>query len=167
MGAGGRGYISRMTDVAPGSEFDRSVTSRLDADSQRYTSKRRALVELLAAADRPLTMPELVEMGDGLAQSSLYRNLSVLEAAGVVRRVVTENEFARFELAEDLTGHHHHHLVCSGCGSVEDVTFPDAFEQQLEGALESVAASSRFTVTAHRLDLVGLCSACADAARSN
>jgi Fe2+ or Zn2+ uptake regulation protein len=85
----------------------------------------------------------------------------------VVRRVVTENEFARFELAEDLTGHHHHHLVCSACGSVEDVTFPDAFEQQLESALAAVAEGSGFKVTAHRLDLVGLCSSCGAAAHAS
>ena len=59
----------------------------------------------------------------GLPQSSIYRNLSVLEQAGVVRRVITEDEFARYELTEAFT-EHHHHLICSNCGKVEDVTIP-------------------------------------------
>ena len=33
----------------------------------------------------------------------MYRNLSILERAGVVQKVVTSDEWARFELAEDLT----------------------------------------------------------------
>ena len=33
----------------------------------------------------------------------MYRNLSVLERAGVVQRIVTTDEWARYELAEDLT----------------------------------------------------------------
>ena len=38
-----------------------------------------------------------------LAQSSAYRNLVVLEQAGAVNRIVTADDFARFELAQDLT----------------------------------------------------------------
>lgn len=34
----------------------------------------------------------------------LYRNLGVLERAGVAVRIVTNDEFARFELAEDPAG---------------------------------------------------------------
>ena len=67
----------------------------------------------------------------GLAQSSAYRNLAVLERAGVVHRIVTSDEFARYELAEDLT-HHHHHLICSTCGGVTDFEVSDAVEHELE-----------------------------------
>src|SRR3546814_3892414 len=80
---------------------------RLAADKQSYTARRRALVELLASVDQPLTIPQLLERQPDMAQSSVYRNLAVLEAAGVVHRIVTSEEFARYELTEDLTGHHH------------------------------------------------------------
>jgi len=39
---------------------------------------------------------------------------------GVVRRVAGADDHGRFELAEELSGHHHH-LVCARCGKVEDV----------------------------------------------
>src|SRR6476646_4825571 len=95
-----------------------TATTRLRADGQRYTPRRRALVELLAATDQPLTIPQLLEHRRDLAHSSAYRNLAVLERAGVVHRIVTTDEFARYELAEDLT-EHHHHLICSRCGTVD------------------------------------------------
>ena len=128
-------------------------------DGQRYTAQRHDLVALLAEVDQPLTIPQLLEHRPGLAQSSAYRNLAVLERAGVVRRIVTTDEFARYELAEDLT-HHHHHLICSTCGDVTDFEVSDAVEEELETALAKVARRAGFKVRHHRLDLVGTCPEC-------
>jgi Fe2+ or Zn2+ uptake regulation protein len=136
-----------------------TATSRLHADGQRYTTRRQALVALLAEVDQPLTIPQLLERRRDLAQSSVYRNLAVLERAGVVHRIVTTDEFARYELAEDLT-EHHHHLICASCGDVTDFTVPDDVEHDLERALSKVAKRSGFSVRHHRLDLVGTCPDC-------
>jgi Fur family transcriptional regulator, ferric uptake regulator len=133
------------------------AAGRLRRDDQRYTSRRRALVELLSAAEQPLTIPQLLDRRHDLAQSSVYRNLAVLERA--VHRIVTSDEFARYELAEDLT-EHHHHLICSACGGVTDFTVPERLEDQLEATLDSVARDSGFRVDHHRLDLVGTCETC-------
>jgi Fe2+ or Zn2+ uptake regulation protein len=135
-----------------------TVEARLAAVHHRYTPKRRALVEVLADAPTPPSLPDIVE--PGLPQSSVYRNLAVLEQAGVVRRVITEGEFARFELAEDLT-QHHHHLICSSCGRVEDVTVPRSFESSMDRTLDRLARKTGFATVSHRLDLIGTCRACA------
>lgn len=135
------------------------VAARLAIVGQRLTGTRRAIVEALAAADRPLSIPEILESSQGLAQSSVYRNLSLLERAGVVARVVTTDEWARYELSEELTGHHHH-LMCSKCGAVNDVRVPDDVEADLDRALEILAARAGFALQHHRLDLIGVCSAC-------
>jgi Fe2+ or Zn2+ uptake regulation protein len=145
--------------MADRSTVHATAAERLRADDQRYTASRRALVEALAAAERPSTIPELLGSRPGLAQSSAYRNLAVLEQVGVVRRIVTSDEHARFELAEDLTGHHHH-LVCGSCGRVEDFTVSEQLERSLETALARVANGTGFDVDHHRLDLVGTCSDC-------
>jgi Fur family transcriptional regulator, ferric uptake regulator len=141
-------------------ELHATAAERLRADDQRYTASRRALVEALVDAERPPTIPELLAARPGLAQSSAYRNLAVLEQVGVVRRIVTSDEHARFELAEDLTGHHHH-LVCATCGRVDDFTVSLQLERSLDVALARVADETGFAVDHHRLDLVGTCQACA------
>lgn len=133
--------------------------ARLRADGQRYTTNRRSVVEELQRSDRPLSIPELLEARRDLAQSSAYRTLSVLEQAGVVRRLVTNDEFARYELAEDLT-EHHHHLICSHCGTIEDFTVPDSLETELDRCLRRVASRQGFAGASHRLDLVGTCARC-------
>jgi Fur family transcriptional regulator, ferric uptake regulator len=135
------------------------VTARLRRVQQRLTPKRAAIVDVLAAAPRPLTIPEILAARDGLAQSSVYRNLVVLEHAGVVHRIVTA-ELARFELAEELTGHHHH-LICTSCGTVEDVSASSVLEASLEDAMTQIEGETGFRTTAHRIDLVGLCRECA------
>jgi Fur family transcriptional regulator, ferric uptake regulator len=137
------------------------AAARLQADDQRYTSNRRQLIEVLAAAGQPVTIPEILAQQRGLAQSSVYRNLSVLERAGVVARIVTSDEWARYELAEDLTDHHHHHLICSSCGTVSDFTLSAKVEQSIDAAFVRVAKRSGFRLEHHRLDLVGLCGGCA------
>ena len=143
-----------MTD-----ELRELVASRLRRVHQRLTPNREAIVDVLVVSPRPLTIPEVLDAGSGLAQSSVYRNLVVLEQAGVVHRIVTNDEFARFELAEDLVGHHHH-LICSSCGTVEDVPPNARLEQSLRHAVDQVAQATGFRTQTHRVDLVGLCRRC-------
>lgn len=136
------------------------AAARLRAVGQRYTTNRRAVVEVLRRSVQPMAIPEILEARPGLAQSSAYRNLAMLEQAGVVHRIVTSSEFSRFELAEDLT-EHHHHLICSGCGSVEDFTAPASFERTMTRVIRDVTAATGFSAEHHRVDLVGRCRACA------
>lgn len=135
------------------------AAARLRTTGQRYTTRRRALVEVLDQADGPLTIPQILELDRALAQSSAYRNLAVLEQADVVHRIVTNDDFARYELAEDLT-EHHHHLICRTCGSVADFTLDPSVEGDLDRVLADVADSQSFRADHHRLDLVGTCADC-------
>lgn len=151
----------RVTLPAVASEIHTAVADLVARDGQRYTPVRRALVEELEDTDQPLTIPELLTRRPGMAQSSAYRNLSVLESAGVVTRIVVgADEHARYELSEDLTDHHHHHLICEQCGTVDDFTVPPEVEDLVDRALGRAARRNRFLVTSHRLDLVGICARC-------
>ncbi|MBK5224117.1 MAG: transcriptional repressor [Acidimicrobiia bacterium] len=140
-----------------------TAAERLRRDGQRYTASRRSLVEILEATDRPLTIPELLAERAGIPQSSAYRNLALLERAGVVDRVVATDEFARYELAEDLT-EHHHHMICARCSAVSDFVMAPRAERRLDEAAEATAAEAGFQVTSHRFDLIGHCRDCVAAA---
>ena len=135
------------------------VERRLRLIDQRYTSGRRAIVDLLVSAGHPVSIGDIAERLPGLPRSSAYRHLTDLHAAGLVRRVTASDEFTRFELAEDLT-EHHHHLLCVNCGKVIDVTLPAAFEQQAADAIGQLAEAEGFQAHSHRLDVLGLCAAC-------
>ncbi|MGI8754799.1 MAG: Fur family transcriptional regulator [Acidimicrobiales bacterium] len=136
-----------------------AIASRLADEGQRYTSGRQLLIEVLDSSPRPLTAAEVLVQAP-LAQSSAYRNLAVLEACGVVHRVAGSDEFARYELAEDLT-EHHHHLICTSCGRVDDFTVSDPIEVSLDAVAAQVASRTGFRTDHHRLDLFGRCEGCA------
>jgi Fur family ferric uptake transcriptional regulator len=145
-------------------DVDQVATARLRRLGQRLTPRRQTLLSILASARHPLTIHEILDRGRGLAVSSAYRNLTVLEQAGVVHRIITREDFARYELAEELT-EHHHHLVCSSCGLVRDLP-TDINVERLMRAASARAAEEGFTAISHRLDIVGLCEDCAEAAAS-
>jgi Fur family ferric uptake transcriptional regulator len=147
-------------DALVPSNVHQLAATKLTSQGQRYTTNRREVVEALLTQPGPATIGDLLATGEGLAQSSTYRNLVVLEDAGVVHRIVTSDDHARFELAEDITGQHHHHLICEECGLIIDITLAHQVESALEKALSEGAAAHRFTGLHHRVDLVGLCQAC-------
>jgi Fur family transcriptional regulator, ferric uptake regulator len=149
-----------MTGDRRGRELHDTVERRLRRGGQRYTGQRRRLVEILAGAGHPLAIADILRGHPDLALSSVYRNLVDLEQAGLVRRVLADDEHGRYELAEALTGHHHH-LICQGCGRVRDLPLPAAFERALDRTLDREARHAGFAEVGHRLDLIGLCADCA------
>jgi Fur family transcriptional regulator, ferric uptake regulator len=140
-------------------DVDQIAALRLRQVGQRLTPRRRSLLEILRSTVRPLTIHEILDRGSGLAMSSAYRNLTVLEHAGVVNRVITQEEFGRYELAEELT-EHHHHLVCSSCGLVRDLVSDVDAERLMDLAMRRATELGSAPAT-HRLDILGLCEDCA------
>jgi Fe2+ or Zn2+ uptake regulation protein len=126
---------------------------------QRYTKARRALVETLAAAGRPLSIPEILAAAPAIPQSSAYRNVTALIDAKAVRRVAGADDHGRFELAEDLAGHHHH-LICESCGQILDIAASPRLERALAEAARVAEEDTGFSVDDHRMDLVGTCIDC-------
>ncbi|MGE3449164.1 MAG: Fur family transcriptional regulator [Microbacteriaceae bacterium] len=137
------------------------VVVMLRRADQRYTTGRRRLVDALLAGGGPLTISQILSHDNRLAQSSVYRNLVILEQVGAVTRIVTRDDYARYELTERLTDDHHHHLICTSCGAVSDFSLTRQSETRLDEALRRVARSTGFKAEAHRLDLVGTCATCA------
>lgn len=137
-----------------------AALQRLRSSQQRYTRSRRQIVEALHGESDPQTIVQLLDNAPGLAQSSAYRNLAILEDADVVHRIVTSENHAHFELTEEITGSHHHHLVCTDCGTVLDMGLSASLERQLHDELAEAATARGFIGTHHRIDLVGVCADC-------
>lgn len=142
-----------------GIDIEEEVATLLRAADQRFTSGRRRLVDVLQAGGGPLTITQILELDRSLPQSSVYRNLTILEEVGAVARIDTRDDFARYELAEHLT-EHHHHLICTSCGDVADFSLDNKAESGLDQALHEAASEVGFAIEAHRLDLLGTCQNC-------
>jgi Fur family ferric uptake transcriptional regulator len=151
--------IQEQQSLHRGEALHLEVADRLRRVDQRYTSGRRAIVEVLEAVRQPVSIGDIGRLLPALPRSSAYRHLVDLQGAGVVRRVAANDEFARYELAEDLT-EHHHHLLCVSCGKVVDVTPPSTFERNIDKTVGALATEQGFQAHSHRLDILGLCAPC-------
>ncbi|WP_433461346.1 Fur family transcriptional regulator [Spirillospora sp. CA-128828] len=87
----------------------------------RVTAARVALLETVRAGDHLGVEALAAGVRDRVGHVSLqavYEALHALAAAGLVRRIEPAGSPARFE---GRVGDNHHHLVCRGCGAIEDV----------------------------------------------
>ena len=141
-------------------QLEQAVEQRLVAEGVRLTPGRRSTVEALANMHGPRTAAEIHRrVGDTVPLSSLYRSLSVLTDADVLSAQHGSDGVIRFELAEWFTGHHHH-LVCTSCGTVVDVTPTVDQERTMEQLVESMAREDGFDVSGHRFEIEGTCRTC-------
>lgn len=140
---------------------ERVIEERLGDSGVRFTGGRRKVVAALEVSDGPLSAAELHDqLGGSVPASSVYRTLAVLEETGIVEPHHGARGITRYELAEWLTGHHHH-LVCRTCGAVEDVALPSPLEAQLERLVGQVSRLSAFRASGHSLEVDGRCARCA------
>lgn len=143
------------------SNLDREIEQRLADQAVRYTRGRQTVVDVLATSDGPLSAAEIQDkLGDAVPLSTLYRSLAVLEDAGVLVPHFGHKTVTRYELAEWLTGHHHH-LVCLDCGSVDDIELPDDLETRVTQLVTGIGSIARFKPVNHSLEIEGRCARCA------
>ncbi len=142
-------------------DIDQLATTQLNSINQRYTTNRRKLIGILQEATKPITINQILESNSDLAQSSVYRNLAVLEQAGLIVRIITNDDHSHYELAEHILDHHHH-IICSPCGEILDFHLSAKIEKALEESLQKIADEFGFSIDRHRLDLLGICGDCTE-----
>lgn len=94
----------------------------------------------------------LQDQGADVGLATVYRVLSQLEAAGLLLRNVFDGGKAVFEINE---GEHHDHLICLGCGRVDEFN-----DELIEARQRETAHAHGFELADHRLALYGYCAAC-------
>jgi Fe2+ or Zn2+ uptake regulation protein len=122
----------------------------------RATSGRIALLTLLWKENKPLTVDEIKKrLESKLDMVTLYRALEALSKSGVVHRVELGHGHAHYELEKK----HHHHVVCTDCGEIEDVEVAE-----IEGLEARLSKSTRRfkSIYSHNVEFFGLCKACSN-----
>lgn len=139
---------------------DQIIEERLAAAGARYTAARREVMAGLMEATGPLSAAELhAALRRRVPLSSLYRSLTVLESAGVLSPHHSARGLTRYEPAEWLSGHHHH-LLCTVCGGVEDLEVSSADERRMAALVDAIASRAGFRPGGHTLEIEGRCGRC-------
>jgi Fur family transcriptional regulator, ferric uptake regulator len=121
----------------------------------RVTPQRRAVLDAIEALDGAFTPIELFDRArltdPHLGLATVYRTVELLRQTGSVRLLVHEGRptYVRCHAG------HHHHLVCTSCGSVE--------ETELCAAPSPAQLRKRhgFRAQDHQVDIYGICERCA------
>jgi len=122
----------------------------------KVTPKRLALLTLLTKEHEPRSVAELSKkLGAKVDTVTVYRALEALVEAGIVSRVDFHEREARYEIT--VGRKHHHHIVCTNCGTVEDIT--DCLTDKIEQ--KALASAKQFTtIQSHALEFFGVCKEC-------
>lgn len=122
----------------------------------RVTPQRRLVAQVAADMQGAFSVEDLAaavrtrDAATGVA--TVYRAVTAMLTSGWLERVGERDGSALFVRCHAGT-HHHHHVVCDGCGRVEATACP-----------VDVAPMDRthrgFVITRHEVTLYGLCPEC-------
>lgn len=124
----------------------------------RSTPQRQVILELVAAWQGSFTVAELHERvrrrDPGIGLATTYRTVELLRKRGEVHPLHMSHRGGRPAYVR-CGPRHHHHLVCTSCGSVEET---DLCGAPTEAEVERLHG---FRPSAHELDIYGTCRKCA------
>ena len=128
--------------------------SALKSSGLKATLPRLKILEVFQRAEqRHMTAEDvfkaLLAEGADIGLATVYRVLMQFEQAGLLSRSHFESGKSVFELNQ---GQHHDHLVCLGCGRVEEF-----FDPEIEQRQRAIAESRGFTLQDHALSLYAVC----------
>lgn len=128
------------------------TTARLEGTGHRITATRRAVLDAMSASPRPFTIEEICGAAPGVGRATVFRTVKLLQESEVVCRVILEDGSIRYQISRSG---HHHHLVCSECGAVQEFASPS-----LDALIQQTAERESFDLDGHSLELYGRCANC-------
>ncbi|MBN2566158.1 MAG: transcriptional repressor [Candidatus Eisenbacteria bacterium] len=121
------------------------------------TESRREILSALENSESHPTADELHELVRArlprISLGTIYRNLDILAREGLITVLTDAGAQRRYDGME----RHHHHVRCSVCGRLDDVTLdnPDEIRQLL-------VDSKGYDIRGYTLCFTGLCRSCAE-----
>lgn len=133
---------------------DQSI-QRLKHNNVRITPQRYAILEFLIDHDTHPTADDiyraLADQFPSMSVATVYNNLRLFTKLNLVKEMKYGDSSSRFDFAST----EHYHAICSECGKIEDIYYPGLDD------VEVVTSNlTGFEVSAHRLEIYGLCPNC-------
>ena len=136
------------------------IKKELHSKGYKLTPQREAtLTVLLEREEDHLSAEEVFflvkEKAPEIGLATVYRTLELLCELKIVDKISFGDGVSRYDLRKEGIEHFHHHLVCSECGTVEEI-----IEDLLVDVEKIVERDWQFKVEDHRLTFHGICRQC-------
>lgn len=124
----------------------------------KNSRRRDVVLRALTSSGGHLTIDEVYEraikIDAKVGYTTVWRTLKLLEAHGFAESRKFHDGLTRYEYAGE--SEHHDHLICTDCGRVEEFV-----NSRIEDIQKQVAKDHKFSMTAHKMELYGVCGRCA------
>ena len=133
------------------------LLARLGESGRRRTGARADVIHAALGRRRPFTAQALVAQlaKKGIGRATVFRTLDLLVTLGALSRVHGIEQGARCVRYTACEPSHHHHLICRGCGRVEEIR-----ASGLESRIAALARRHGYEALDHGLEVQGLCAEC-------
>lgn len=124
---------------------------------QRNTKQRKSVENCLSSFDNFVSAQdvhkELVKRGEKIGLSTVYRIVGALHEENQLDMILSDSNESLYRLCSKA---HHHHIVCSDCGTTVEL-----FDDLIESWANQMAKANKFKLVDHRVELIGTCAKCA------
>lgn len=136
------------------------LKERIKKKKYKLTSQRQIILQsFLDSTERHLCAEDVYVMVKKVAPeiglATIYRTLDLFTELDLLRKMDFGDGRNRYELNDAEFSHFHHHLICLGCGKVDE--FEDDMLESLETMLER---KLQFHTVDHQLKVYGYCKDC-------
>jgi Fe2+ or Zn2+ uptake regulation protein len=134
----------------------RSLLQRLEDQGHRLTPPRLAVVAAVLDRHGHFSVDDILGQVPGVGRATVFRTMKLLAETGAVCRVLLNDGSLHYRLSRRRG--HHHHVVCTSCGGVQDLS--DCVVSDVVGEL---SRSTGYEIDGHWLELYGRCPTCRNA----
>jgi Fe2+ or Zn2+ uptake regulation protein len=133
----------------------KEIKNLLKEQGFKNTPARLAIMDIFIKNNKPISADFIYnKLKKDINETTVYRTLSSFEENGILRRVDLRRDSICFELNND----HHHHIICTKCGYIEDFKENSGIVKLLD---QIIKKSSEFkSIKEHSLELFGFCKVC-------
>ena len=135
---------------------ERKVAATLRQHGYKLTKQRRVVIQIITSTQDHLTPTTIYDKvhqdHPNIGFVTIYRTLEILAKLGLICELHAGDSCRSYTIS--AVGHHHH-LICSNCGTVVDCP---GFE--LGEVEQNLSRETGFRVDGHLLEFVGLCQTC-------
>ncbi len=138
-------------------EIESEAQGLLASHHLKVTAPRIAVLDVLLDAQIPLALQDILKKCSKISLVSVYRTLSLLVQKNLVHVINMGTPTVAYELSYGRR--HHHHLICTRCGTLEEVE-----DCSLRNSHQHILARSSkfFSLSRHSLEFFGLCKTCSE-----
>lgn len=129
--------------------------SLLRKAGMKATPGHLEILSIILQSKKPISSQDIIDaIGKKLDPATVYRCVAKLKDNSLIRQIDLRQNHAHYEFFDMA---HHHHIICTGCGRIEDIE-----DCKLEDIHKNILEQAKqFTqVRNHSLEFYGVCKKC-------